>query len=518
MASEMKGRTAKSARNAVFGVGSYFITLILQMINRTVFVHVLATEYLGLNGLFSNILSLLSLSELGVGTAITYALYRPIAEKNYEKIKSIMQLFKRVYEVIGCFILIAGAALTPFLHYLIKDMPDIPYIHIIYLLYVLDSGISYFYSYKRIFIVSCQDEYISTASQTIRNVAVKLLQILFLVLTHNFIVYLVVQIVCTRVENIVISKIADKMHPFLKDKEVTPLPKEDKAEIKKNVGAMVFHKVGEVIVNTTDNLILSTCMGLNIVGLISNYTLIINSVHTVFQKMMNSMTASVGNLVADSDKDKAMMVFRRVLFLNFAVYFFGFICLTCLLQPFIELWVGADLKVDFAVVIVFAIYFYVSGMRTTVLIFRNAAGLFWRDRYKALVEGIVNLAFSIPLTLMFGAVGVRAGTIISCLGVAFWVEAYVLYKDYFGKGMLRYMVTQLCYLLFCGVCCVGIYYALEYTVWMGGWIGFCIRLVECVILAAVLFCIVFFRNENFKYYFGLMKRILHRGKAGNKEV
>lgn len=503
-----KSRTEKSARNAVFGIGSYFITLLLQMINRTVFIHILSTEYLGLNGLFSNVLSLLSLSELGVGTAITYALYKPIAEKDNEKIKSIMRLFKKVYEIIGCFILIAGTVLTPFLPFLIKDMPDIPHIYIYFLLYVLDSGISYFYSYKRIFIVSCQDEYISTTSQTIKNVATKVLQILLLVLTRNFMIYLIVQVLCTRIENVVISKIADKMHPFLKEKNIEPLPEEDKKEIRKNVGAMVFHKVGEVVVNTTDNLILSKCLGLVVVGLVSNYTLIINAIHSLLQKVLHSMSASVGNLVVDSDKEKSRTVFKRMLFMNYGLYYFCFICLTCLMQPFIVLWVGKEMKMEFSVLLVFSSYFYINGMRTAVLIFRDAVGIFWKDRYKALVESIVNLAVSIPLTLRFGAAGVRAGTIISCIGVAFWVESYVLYKEYFKTGYFKYLITQLFYLVVCGLSCAGVYFLLDAISYGDGWLGFILRMVECVLITAVLFCIIFFKNDSFKYYIVLVQNFL----------
>ena len=232
-------RSKKSLKNIVFVFGGYFINLLLQLINRLLFVNYLSQEYLGINGLFSNILSMLALSELGIGAAIIYALYEPIAKKDIEKVKSLMLLYKKMYTAIGCFILVVGIAITPFVDFFIKEKLDIPYLKFYFLLYVLNSGISYFYTYKRSIIICNQEEYISTITTTLASFFTKGAQIAVLVLTRNFTLFLVIQILFTRLENIVISKIADKKFPYLKDNYIRPLSNDEKKKIKNNVFAMM---------------------------------------------------------------------------------------------------------------------------------------------------------------------------------------------------------------------------------------------------------------------------------------
>jgi len=501
-----KSRVKSSARNALTGVFSYFITLLLQMINRTVFIHILSTEYLGLSGLFSNVLAMLSLSELGIGTALVYSLYKPIAEEDKEKIKSLMNLYKKIYQVIGFAVLIIGAVLTPFLKYLIKDMPaDMPLIYVYYLMYVLDSGLSYFYTYKRSLIICNQNEYISSLSTTIKNIATKLLQIVVLLLTHNYLVYLAVQVLCTRLENVAISKIADRQYPYLKEKNIAPVPKEEIETIKKNTFAMMCHKISGVIVNATDNLIMSKILGLGIVGLISNYLLIIDSITSFANKIMNSLIASIGNLAVDTDKERTRQVFYRILFMNFTMYSFCGVCLSVLLQEFIYTWLGEKYIVSTITVYIFVLYFYISGVRKTVLIFRDAVGLFWNDRYKAIVEAVVNIAVSIPLTYYMGAAGVRLGSIISCVGVAFWVEALILFKKYFNGGLTQYFGIQIKYLGIT-VLLAGLITWVVSKVSLVGWGGFILKMIICVALYGAGYITLFWKNNDFIYFRDLLLR------------
>ena len=298
-------RTKKSIRNVIFTIVGFVVTTLLQLVNRKVFILFLSSEYLGLNGLFSNILSMLSLSEMGIGAAIVFALYKPIAEKNTEKVKSLMALYKKLY---------AGALLTPFLHLLIKEMPDIPYIHIYYLMFVIDSGLSYFYTYKRSLIICNQDNYISTTTTMLSSVGTKVVQLIILLLTHNYFLFLLVQILFTRLENVLISKIADKQYPFLKDKQYQKLSKDEIRTIRNNVFAMLAHKIGMVIVNATDNLIISKILGLAVLGVYSNYVLLTQTIESFVTKIFSSITASIGNLVAEQSKEEVEKNFNRILF------------------------------------------------------------------------------------------------------------------------------------------------------------------------------------------------------------
>lgn len=504
-------RTRNSIRNVIFTVVGFVLTTLLQLINRKVFILFLSSEYLGLNGLFSNILSMLSLSEMGVGTAIVFALYKPIAEKDTEKIKSLMSLYKKLYTVIGIFVLVAGAALTPFLHLLIKEMPDIPYIHLYYLMFVIDSGMSYFYSYKRSLIICNQDNYISTTTTMLASAGTRIVQLLVLLLTHNYFLFLLVQILFTRLENVVISKIADKQYPFLKDKDCRGLSKEEKNGIRNNVIAMMAHKIGMVIVNATDNLIISKILGLAVLGVYSNYVLLTQTIEGLISKIFSSVTASIGNLVAEKSTDEVEITFNRILFLNYWIIDFCTVCLMCLVQPFIFLWLGQNYQLSVLTVGVIVVVFYFNGMRRTVLEFRNAAGLFWADRYKALVEALVNLVVSIPLTYVMGVAGVKLGTLISLLGVAFWVEGRILFKYLLKKSVNIYLLRQAKYAFITAVQC-SLTYWLCSIVNGFGIAGFIIKMMICLVIPNVLMIIIFHRTDEFNYVVGIVKNIIGKRK------
>jgi O-antigen/teichoic acid export membrane protein len=507
----IKSRSERSVRNAVFTFGGHVVTILLQFVNRKVFVSLLDAEYLGLNGLFSNILSLLALSELGVGMAMTYALYKPIADNDIPRIKSLMKLYKKVYSVIGFFVLAAGALLTPILHLLIKDMPDIPYIRIYYLLYVLNSGMTYFYAYKKTAIICNQDAYITSISTTIASIATKLLQIIVLWLTGSFFAYLIIQVVITRLENIVISKIADKHYPYLKDKNVEELSPEDKKDIKTNVMAMLCHKIGDVIVNATDNIILSKVLGLVSVGAFSNYILLFDNVKAISFGVIRSTSASVGNYIAKKDKEETYKVYKNLIFVNFWIIGFCSICLVCLIQDFIKIWLGDAYLLDFGTVMVLGACFYFTGMRLVNLVFKEAAGFFRQDRYKALFEAVLNLVISIPLTIHMGIVGVKLGTLISTLLVPFWIEGLVVYKHLFQKSLSRYLLLQAGYAALTATMTAVTWFACSMLP-LKGLLHFVIEAGACCILPNALIAILFFRSDEFIFFRNILLNRLKRRK------
>lgn len=504
-------RTQKSIRNISFTVIGFLVTTLLQLVNRKVFIHFLCSDYLGLNGLFSNILSMLSLSEMGVGAAIVFALYKPIAENDTEKIKSLMALYKRLYTFIGMFVLTAGALLTPFLHLLIKEMPDIPHIHLYYLMFVLDSGMSYFYTYKRSLIVCNQDNYISTTSTMVASIATKFSQLLVLLFTHNYFLFLLVQILFTRLENVLISMVADRRYPFLKEKDYQELSREEKGNIKRNVFAMMAHKIGTVVVNATDNIIISKILGLTILGVYSNYVLLTQTIEGFITKIFSSITASIGNLVVEKQISEIEKVFQRILFLNYWIINFCTICLICLIQPFVQLWLGNEYKLSMFTVSMIIAVFYFNGMRRTVLEFRSAAGIFWADRYKALVESFVNIVVSIPLTYLIGVSGVKLGTLISLLTVAFWVEGKVLFKYLLKKSVWGYIGLQIKYAVCTLIQCCMTYWLCnlfnDSTV-----IDFLIKIVICAIFPNVIMIILFYRTQAFQDTVNMAKKILLKRK------
>lgn len=504
-----KTRTQNSMRNVTFSLCGYALTLILQLVGRSVFVNKLSSDYLGLGGLFSSVISLLALSELGVGTAMVYSLYKPIAVDDKEKIKSLLRLYKLIHEIIGCVVFVLGLLVTPFLQYLIKDMPDIPYIRLYFMLYVANSACSYFCTYKRSMIVCNQNEFISTTTTTVAAIITRLLQILVLIFTGNYLLYLIVMLLVTVGENLWISAIANKLYPFIREKDVKKLPAEDIQNLKKNIFAMFCHKFGNVVVNATDSLIISKILGLVSVGLFSNYNLVLLNLQKIYSKVFTSITASVGNLTSSSSKEHSKEVLNSVILTAFFIQ--SFVCTSTyvLFQDFIVVWVGEKyLLSDFTVAILVA-NMYISSMRSPVMVFRDTTGTFWNDRYKPVVESIVNLAVSIPLTYALGIAGVRLGTIISTLLVSFWIEAYVLFHSYFKEGIGKYLLKQ------AGFAALTVIYIVMVS-FLGNfihgniWIRLLVKAVLCAVVPNVINICLFYRSDSFCFLKRKVFSLFHR--------
>lgn len=508
-------RTESSIKNLIFAFGGQAVGILISLVSRLVFVRILASEYLGLSGLFSNILSMLTLAELGVGYAMTYSLYKPLAEQDKEKIKSLMNVYKIAYRIIGVVIFAIGVMIIPFLPQLINNMPDIPNINLIYVLFVANSSISYFYSYKRSLITSDQKRYIATIYRYGFYFLLNLAQIIVLLLTHNYILFLVTQIFMTLLENIMVSKKADKMYPYLKEKEIEKLDNKTKKEITKNVSSMTLHKIGAIVVNSTDNLIISKYVGLFEVGIYSNYYLVINALITVIAQIFNSITASIGNLAATEDSQKLYDIFKKIFFLNFWIYSFASICLVVLFNDFIELWLGAEYLFTFSIILTIIISFYIKGMRQTVLTFRDALGMYWQDRYKPILEAVINIVVSIILVKKLEVAGVFLGTIISAIMTGFWMEPYVLYKYGLKQKLIKYFKKYGLYTVI-GLMVACITFSIcgiiqEVTIF-----NFIMKILICLIVPNLIYYFIFRNTAEFKYYLQLIKAMLSKVKEKMK--
>ena len=279
-------------------------SVIVNFVLRKVFVATLGEEYLGLNGLFSDILSMLSLAELGFGTSIIFSLYKPVAEENTEKIKSLMRLYRNIYTAVGLFVLIAGTSLAPRLDLFVKEMPDIAHIRLIYLLNVFNTAVSYFFVYKASLLFADQKKYVELIINTAVKTVCAVLQIAVLLTLRNYLVYLALMIFGTVVQNLLISHQTDKRYPYLKDKNIRPLEKEDKDTIRTNVGAMAFHKFGSVVIFSTDSILTAKLVSVAAVGLYSNYMLIRKAVLMVIETMFHGITSGMGNLNAAESNEK----------------------------------------------------------------------------------------------------------------------------------------------------------------------------------------------------------------------
>lgn len=505
-------RKEKSMKNLVTAMIGQVIGLVISFIARIVFVRILGAEYLGLNGLFTNILTVLSLAELGVGEAITFSLYKPLASKDERKCQMLMQLYKKVYIIIGIMILILGVSITPLLNLLIKDIPNIPYINLIYILFVLNTSVSYFFSYKRNLIIADQNRYIATIYRYIFYFILNLAQIIYLMICKDYIGFLVLQVISTILENVFVSLKANKMYSFLNDKNFIPLDSYSKKEIIKNTKAMMMHKIGGVVVSSTDNILISTFVNLSAVGIYSNYYMIISALNTIFGQIFTSLTASVGNMFVTEKNEKELDIFNKVYFMNFWIYSFSTICLICLFNSFVELWVGADYLFPFEVVLILTINFYITGMRKSTITFKEAAGLFYNDRWKSVIEAIVNLIASIILVKIFDVFGVFLGTFISSVTVCVWVEPYVLYKYGFNKNFIEYFKKYFIYIIITILLGTGTFIICN-NITCSLFLSFIIKLIMCLIIPNFGLFIIFRKTSEFNYFYTIIKGKVFRKKG-----
>lgn len=287
-------RTKQSVKNASFAIIAQIIQQVLRVVVRIAFIRVLG-EYLGINAVFSDILIALQLVEIGIGPAIAFSLYKPLSCNDTEKVKSLMKLFKKAYRIIGIVILASGVLFMPFYGFFINDIENqnITSLNIVYLIFIFDTAVSYFYSYYRTLLISDQKKYLDTAIHTGVLLVISILQIVLIYVTRNYYVYLAIQVLGTISTNFIASRVAMKQYPYLKEKNVEKLDGETFGEIKKNVFAMIFHKIGGVIRDATDNLLISKYIGLALSGIYSNYFMITKALNTLISQVFSAVLSSV---------------------------------------------------------------------------------------------------------------------------------------------------------------------------------------------------------------------------------
>ena len=506
---KQRSRTENSIINSAMSIVTQVLTVVLNFAVKTVFIKMLNDEYLGVNGLFTNIITMLSLADLGIGIAIPYSLYKPLAKKDEHKINVLMNFYKKVYTIIGIAVLLIGLSLTPFLGLIIKDIPkNVPHLSLIYILFVIHSASSYFFVYKKFLIDSDQKGYITSRIIFTFSTLLSIIQIILLVTTKNYILFLLSSIILVIIQNIYISSKANKLYPFIKNKTDEKLEKEDMEGIKKNVSSLFIYKVGRVIMNGTDNIIISKFIGLIIVGFYSNYVLIINSITTVLNQIFNAITSSIGNLVVTTNKKRSKEVYDNLNFANFWLYALFGVCIIVLINPFINIWIGKKYVMGFSIVFLLVLNFYVLGMQSVTNSFRNAYGLFWIAKYRPIIMVIINIVISVVLVQFIGIEGVLIGTLISRLLTTAWLDPYIVHKYGFEISPKSYYVDYLKYLvIFTAISIILNYFVSMITI---NNIFILILIAILVVISVnVILVLLFFKTSEFNYFYDKIKKIRH---------
>lgn len=440
MISKKATRTQNVIRNICVGELAQVITLILNFVNRTIFIRILSADYLGINGLFTNVLTVLSFAELGLGSITGFYLYKPLANGNIEDIRKYIVFYKKAYRIIASTVMILGIGIMPFLPLIIQDNPPIrENLNVIYILFLANTVASYFNVYKKVLLQADQKEYITLICHRIVSFMQLVLQSVFLFLTREYIVFLLIQIVCTVIDNFVTGKVAFKLYPFLKSNEaVVQLNKDEKRQFLGNIRAVAIKKFGEIILNGTDNIVISAILNLTTVGLYSNYTMIVNAVGLITSQITNALTASVGNLNAVVNKEKKEEVFNQIFLVTAVIFGFCVLEIYFLINPFIELWIGKEFILSPICLIAIVCNIYVMNMSHATYSFRYTSGYFKEFQMTPVYAACLNLVLSIFLGEYLKLFGILIATSISRLLTYFWVDPVIVYKNIFHKSSKRY--------------------------------------------------------------------------------
>lgn len=438
-------RTLNSAKNLISSLGITLTMIFLGFITRKVFVDNIGIEYLGLNGLLQNILGVMSLLEGGFATSVVYNLYKPLAENDQPKIIALLQLYKKVYRYIALGICICALIIYPFINYFIKDADSLSYVSIVYFIFLFNSIIQYFTAYKWSIINASQKLYKLTTINLIYQVGLNITKLAILYYTQNYILYLVIESIFGIGLNIAIVKTANHLFPYLLTKKRHQVDTPTKKNIITNMKALFLHSVGGYFMHSTDNIVISTFVGVSTVGIYSNYTLILGTIGNMVAQILNSFSESVGNLIAMESSDKIYHVFQTIFFVNFLVISIPIIIIHNTITPFIQWWLGDEYVLGYSTMCIILINFYINNMRNSALTFKTKAGIFIKDRYTPLLQGIINLTLSLIFVRHWGLSGVLAATAISILSIGFWQFPRLIYKYTFRKSLWNYFKMYIFY-------------------------------------------------------------------------
>lgn len=503
-------RTGKSLVNVITSVLTNAVILVTAFVVQKVLIETMGSDYNGINGLFGSIISMMSLADLGIGTAIIYHMYRPVAEKDWPKINSLLLFYKRCYIGISGVVLLIGAVVGLFLPLLVGDVDISDSIYLIYALFLADCLCSYFLAYKKSLLYADLMNYIPDAIYFVIYLIQNALQIYVLMAFRNFILFLAVKSLGKCVSNLFISLYISRKYPQTRAVQIEPVEQEVRQDIVTKVKGLLCHKLGKILVTGSDSIVLTGVLGIGAMNLYTNYHLIIGGIMALLNRIFETLTNSVGNFLLDSGQERRADIYRKIDFLNF--WCFGCVAagMYAVLQPLLTLWLGEKFLLDKAVVFVLVINFYLEGMRASVNTFKEAAGIFHADRRVPVTEALVNLAVSVVLAKLLGIAGVFLGTIISTAVVYLYSYPRYVCKPLFGMSYLQYVgmtakhLAVLLGILGITECCI---------VRMEGW-NLWLRMFSAGAAAVIIFHAVFLllygRSGEMKYYVNLLLHSLHR--------
>lgn len=498
-------RTHNFKLNLLFGYFAQIGILILSFIGRKIFLNYLSVDYLGINGLYSNVLTILSLAELGLDSAVVYSLYKPVAENDTILIHSLLVYFKKIYTYLALGLFGLGVALIPFLRFLVNsDISDSDLI-IYYILFLINTVSSYFVAHKVALLSAAQEQRTQKIVTLSLNIFLQMAHILVLVIFGNFYAYVIATVLTTILTNITLGIVVEHQHPeVFTGKEIVTF---DKEPIKKRIYSTFLYKIGAVMINSTDNILISVLVSTLAVGLYSNYYTIISGISGFIAIITSSIISGVGNLAVREKKEKQCIIFDIILLSYHTVSAIGFIGIYLLINDVITIWLGSKYIFDENTVCIIAINFYLTTAISPVWMFREANGFFERVKYLLLIRAVINIILSIALGKIYGVLGVFLATAISLLLTNFWYEPTIISKQILGRKQSIYWKKQIKYAV---ITMVSFYISHQIVKLLPNTlITLLIKTIIICIITLIVFSLTCCRTQEFK---GLIARFIHRKK------
>lgn len=504
-----ESRVAKIEKNIAASISQNIINTFIAFISRIIFVRVLSESYLGINGLFTEILAVLSLADLGMETAMMYSLYKPIAENDKEKIVSLISFFRKIYLMIAVAVLVVGIVLIPFLKYIVKLEQPIPHLNAYYILALLNVVVSYLFVYRRVLLSADQKNYILVKCDMVFKVISFVFQIIVLLLFKNYFIYLSVALVVGFVSNIYQNSIAVKKYPYLKAEAVT-LKQEERKKIFNDVKALFIYKVSGVIQSNTDNILISVMVGTVYVGYYSNYTMLVARITGIVTLIYNAVKSGLGNYIADanSSSEDRFFIFQVMEMVNFWLVSFCSVCFIVLFQDFIKISFGERYVMELSIVIAAVLNFYTGNIRQTIWAFRETTGIFQETKYITFITAVLNLVLSFVFGIYWGIFGILFATFLSRTIYAWWKEPIVLFSSVFQRSAKIYFIVFIKRFLLCTIISALTYIICNWIPAGNLYIKFFIQIGICCILPNLLLFLIYHQTKEFQYIKGqLLKNV-----------
>lgn len=486
-------RTKNVQRNLLGGVLNKVITLLLPFLTRTLLIYYLGSLYLGLNSLFSSILNVLNLAELGFGSAMVFSMYEPIAKGDDLTVCALLNLYRKIYRIIGSAMLLVGIAVMPFFDKIITgDTPPGENIYIIYLIFLTNTVLSYLlYAYKQSILTADQRSDILSNINSVLSIVTSIIQILILVLLQNYLAFCLVWILSTIANNLIVNYFISKRYP--KYQCFGKLSKQQLKDISKRVGGLFIYRLCYVFRDSFGSIVISSALGLVALANYNNYLYVVTTLTGFFVIIKNSVTASIGNSIATESVEKNYQDFNKFQLLYMSITGWTTVVMVCTYQPFMNVWLGKEYMFDDTTMFLFCTLFFCYKAGDLCAVYRQAAGLWWQDKIRPIVEAVICVMLSVLLVNYWGVAGVLFASIFCLVAINSLWASWVLFKYYFVQMKQSFYIQRIFYftvttIIICAIC----YYLCSFIPFTG-----ILQLITCGVLAAILSAPLFYIS----YYF-----------------